>query len=51
MDGNPLFDRAGLLKYKNGTFDPRAVLEITIGDGNLVELIMEMIELNIEKRP
>jgi phosphoinositide-3-kinase regulatory subunit 4 len=50
-DGVPLFDLPKLQQYRHSTFDPEKAMKERIRDPKLITLIMEMIDLNPEKRP
>ena len=53
MDGVPLFNRGGLIKYKtsNNQQDIRLTLKKKINDPILVDLIMRMLCLKENERP
>ena len=53
MDGAPLFNRGGLIRYKtsNNQQDIKATLKKKINDKVLVDLIMRMISLKENERP
>lgn len=51
MEGAVLFDRAKLFSYRRGEYDPRQDLTNRIADGDVVQLIMRMLDLDPASRP